>query len=162
MSTGPRATTHKTGGSFTTMLLGTAFFVGVFGTFYYSRFAAHRKDDQTWIARRAQQHPGHMHNGSRIVSTNDGEVESSDDGGRRIPLPGNDDNRGSEGAKAGLMSAAAGRGANPDGKVPKEPGNIPQPAPQRRNEDGSQYTKVLGNYAEGYKERPKDPEEGRS
>lgn len=148
-----------------TMVLGTAFFAGVLGTFYYSRFAAHRKDDQTWIARHGQQRQDLLHSGPRLVGTGDGSVEESNAGKPQVPLPGNDDNRGSEDLTGSIMSAVAGRGTNPNGKVPKDPKNVQEPAPQRRNDDGSHYTKA-GYYAEGYRSRPKDPnhgpEEGRS
>lgn len=59
------------------------------------------------IARHGQQQPDHMHNGPRLVSTTDGGAEPNNQGKPHVPLPGNDDNRGSEGATAGLMSAVA-------------------------------------------------------
>ncbi|GJE96556.1 hypothetical protein PsYK624_127530 [Phanerochaete sordida] len=164
MATGP-APTPKTGGTLVTMALGTAFFVGALGTFYYAQFAAHRRDDQTWIHRHGDQVGDHSPDAPRLVTTGRGGVEPTRESAPRVPLPGNNDNRGSEGVVGGVMSAVAGRGVDPDGKVPEKPNNIQQPAPQRRNEDGSHYTKA-GNYAEGYRSRPKDPnhgpEEGRS
>ena len=167
------------------MALGMAFFAGIIGTFYYSRFAAHRKDDQTCasfdtllclrqrirttanpgITRHGQQPGNAVHQNSRgprlVASGNTVEVDGGDS--RRLPLPGNDVGRGSETVREQVMSVVAvsphssapgrltnafcgchpkGRGLDPNGEAPSEPGNMPQPAPQRRNEDGSHYTKV--------------------
>lgn len=61
----------------------------------------------------------------------------------QIPLPGNDDNRGSEGVVGRVMSVVAGRGFFPDGKAPEHPTNIQVPPMQRTNAAHTHfYTKV--------------------
>ena len=81
-----------------------------------------------------------------------------------VPLPGNDDNRGSVGLLPSIMSYVAvsiyslsalrsqeltfqctkqGKGMNPDTRVPEKPLNMTQPTPQRVNAAGTHhYTKV--------------------
>lgn len=155
-----------------------AFFAGVLGSFYYSRFWAHSKDDQTCaytflyarivaltlctgIIRHGQQpgNPKHTSNGTRLVLTSN--YVEPPRGPAHIPLPNNDDNRGSEGTvgrvmtfiavsrvylEAGMCScheSCQGRGLHPDGKQPEHPTNIQVPPQQRTNAAHSHfYTKV--------------------
>lgn len=126
------------------MGVGMAFFAGVLSTFYYSRFYAHSKDDQTWITRHGQQpgNPVHPFTGSRLVLTSN--YIEAPRGPAMIPLPDNDDNRGSEGVVGRVMSAVAGRGLHPDGKQPEHPKNIQVPPQQRVNAAHSHfYTKNI-------------------
>ncbi|KIP12103.1 hypothetical protein PHLGIDRAFT_124289 [Phlebiopsis gigantea 11061_1 CR5-6] len=136
----------KTGSTFTTMLLGTAFFAGVVGTFYYSRFRAHRKDDQSWIHRHGQQNGRAIHDdpGPRPVKTGMYAEQKNSQGS--LPLPGNSDNSGSDSATGRVMSAVANRGSGVDGKAPKDPQNQQEPTSQRMSETGSHfYTKATGS-----------------
>lgn len=97
--------------------------------------------------------------GPRIVANVDTERPPKPS---QLPLPGNDDHRGSEGILARAMSYVAvsfytcvrlvvaidhsqkqGKGINPDPHVPEKPLNKQQPAPQRINAAGTHhYTKV--------------------
>jgi hypothetical protein len=137
-----------------------AFFASVVGSFYYSRFWAHRSDNQTCedtchhlevytylyapgILRHGQQpgNPVYPPSGVRLVLTNN--LVGSPSLAAQIPLPGNDDNRGSEGIVGRVMSVVAGRGLYPNGRAPENPGNIQVPPQQRTNEAHTHfYTKV--------------------
>ncbi|KIP12102.1 hypothetical protein PHLGIDRAFT_368206 [Phlebiopsis gigantea 11061_1 CR5-6] len=129
------------------MAIGTAFFAGVVGTFYYSRSWAHNKDDQTWIVRHGQQPNSpngwvhHDMSGPRLVHTR----ASTEPANllAHVPLRGNSDNRGSESVLGRVMSVIAGRGLFPDGLSPVNPTNKQVPVMQRQNDAGTHfYTKV--------------------
>lgn len=109
------------------MAIGTAFFAGVVGTFYYSRSWAHNKDDQTCtrsslyttsssyiaagIVRHGQQPNSpngwvhHDMSGPRLVHTR----ASTEPANllAHVPLRGNSDNRGSESVLGRVMSVIA-------------------------------------------------------
>ncbi|PSR70589.1 hypothetical protein PHLCEN_2v13527 [Hermanssonia centrifuga] len=165
-TTGQPLSKAAVGGNPRTMGIGMGIVAGGLALFYYAQYGFHKRDDQTWIVRHGQQ-PGNEAGapmpGSRLLSS----PQKSEPGPgkpKSLPLPGNTDNRGSEGAQGSLMSFVAGKGTNPDPSVPENPQNMQEPAAQRRNDSGSQYTKA-GGYADSYKKRPEDPsapKEGRA
>ncbi|KAF7795668.1 hypothetical protein EIP86_006833 [Pleurotus ostreatoroseus] len=156
--------TPKVGGSPRTMLIGIGTIVAGFAAFSYAQVRLHKNDNPTWIIRHGQQpgnnNPNVPQHGPRIVGLVDAEPRSHPSS---VPLPGDGDKH-AGGFGLTTMSAALGKGIHPDPFVPENPGNIQQPAPQRRNSSGTHYTKA-GYYAESYKGRPEDPtapKEGRS
>ncbi|KAI0701335.1 hypothetical protein BC835DRAFT_241001 [Cytidiella melzeri] len=153
--------THTKPGGGRAFFAATGVFAAGFLAFYLFQFRAHKKDNQTCelsecvqteltailpttgIVRHGQQ-PGNdgapKADGQRYVANwKEREVKTGS-----FPLPGNDDHRGSEGLLASVMSFVAGKGLNPDPRVPEEILNKTQPTPQRVNAAGTHhYTKRL-------------------
>lgn len=124
------------------MIIGTGIFASSLALFFYAQHFIHRRDNQPWIARHGQQ-PGNV---NVTVRTDQPKVVTASIRAEpaMIPLPDNDDNRGSEGFLPRVMSFIAGKGLNPDPHVPEKPLNMTQPTQQRVNQAGTHnYTKRL-------------------
>lgn len=103
----------------------------------------------TWQQRMAQQ--AKPQEGTRLSNANPGTEPRSYP--ESIPLPDNDNNAGSNTLRSAFTSAVAGRGVNPDPSVPETPQNPQVPVPQRKNEQGTTYTKS-SSYVEGNQNKP--------
>ncbi|KAI0767892.1 hypothetical protein BC629DRAFT_1442487 [Irpex lacteus] len=131
------------GGAARALFAVSGFFATGLLAFYFYQFRAHKNDNQTWIVRHGQQ-PGNdgapQMDGPRYVANF---TERTVKAGS-LPLPGNDDHRGSVGILPSVMSYVAGKGIHPDQRVPEKPLNMTQPTPQRVNAAGTHhYTKRL-------------------
>ncbi|KAI0087337.1 hypothetical protein BDY19DRAFT_907522 [Irpex rosettiformis] len=130
------------GGAARTLFVASGFFATSLLAFYLYQFRAHKNDNQTWIVRHGQQ-PGNegappMNGPYYTAKWTPQEVKPGS-----VPLPGNEDHRGSVGLLPYVMSFIAGKGINPDPRVPEHPLNKTQPAPQRLNAAGTHfYTKA--------------------
>ncbi|KAI0074455.1 hypothetical protein K474DRAFT_1665365 [Panus rudis PR-1116 ss-1] len=130
------------------MIIGTGIVAaGLLGFFYVQRWlhtSPNPNQTPTWQNRMGEQPMKPM---GPAISNSSSNVEPRSNPAQ-LPLPDNNDNSGSNTYRSTFLSVMAGKGFNPDTKVPEKGQDAPH-GPQRQTERGATYTKA-GNYKDGY------------